>query len=155
MGERTKYIHYGHSNFDRDLFVTPRNRRHFVKPSGGLWASPVGAKFGWKEWCEEENFRSCDPENAFMFMLCPGAKVAHIFSRRDMVVLPQIESDHSMWVSLDFEKMMEQGYDAVELHLSDEDRTSVGYLDGLYWCLYGWDCDSILVLNPDVIVVGE
>ena len=40
-------------------------------------------------------------------------------------------------------------YDAIELHLSDE--VTDDYLESLYFKLYGWDCDSILIMNPDII----
>ena len=45
---------------------------------------------------------------------------------------------------IDFESLS-KSYDAIELHLSDSE-------DNLYMMLYGWDCDSILIMNPDVIV---
>ena len=51
-----EYIHYGHSEFRPELFREIKNRYAFVKPLGGLWASPVDAKLGWKEWCTDENF---------------------------------------------------------------------------------------------------
>jgi len=45
-------------------------------------------------------------------------------------------------VFLDFEKIKES-YDAIELLISKDQR--------LYYKLYGWDCDCILVLNKDAI----
>ncbi|MFR3519297.1 MAG: hypothetical protein ACLTT4_12785 [Coprobacillus cateniformis] len=44
---------------------------------------------------------------------------------------------------LDFEELKRQ-YDAIEVNISND--------YGLYWKLYGWDCDSILVMNSDVVV---
>lgn len=50
----------------------------------------------------------------------------------------------------DFEKAYYLGIDAIELHLS-EDESPDG-MNGLYWLLYGWDCDSILILNPKIVI---
>ena len=60
--------------------------------------------------------------------------------------LPKQETELSAveWVFIDFEKLAEQGWDAVEVKISNDMR--------LYWALYGWDCDSILIMNPDVVV---
>ena len=141
-----KWIHYGHKSFDGNRFMPIRNCRNFLKPHGGLWASPVDAEFGWKAWCEREEFRECDAENSFTFTLKPEAKVLRIKHIDDLIGLPRAEDALSFrdWCLLDFEKLLELGYDAIELVLSADPR--------LYWRLYGWDCDSILVMNPEVIV---
>lgn len=141
-----KYIHYGHKSFDRNRFAPIRNRRCFTKPDGGLWASPVDAEFGWKQWCDSEKFRECRMEDAFCFTLAPGARVLYIDNVCVLDGLPQVKNEfsYSGWCQLDFEKLLEMGYDAVEMSLSSDGR--------LYMELYGWDCDSIVILNPDVIV---
>lgn len=139
------YIHYGHTKFDREAFRPIHNRRSFTKPEGGLWASPVDAEFGWKQWCDREEFRECQMNNSFTFTLSENARVITILSVNGAKVLPQQDNPIGFdWVMPDFEKLLEQGWDAVELVLSND--------WGLYWSLYGWDCDSIVILNPDVIV---
>lgn len=147
-----EYIHYGNTKFDPDLFRPIRNE--FVKPLGGMWASPVGAGYGWKDWNENSNFRECDEANSFRFTLKEGANVVHIYSVDDLKGLPQ-RKKKLLWSScmLDFEKMLEQGVDAIELHLSEEkEHEPTG---GLYFELYGWDCDSILIMNKDIIQMIE
>lgn len=141
-----KYIHYGHRYFDRTRFAPIRNERCFTKPLGGLWASPVDAEFGWKDWCDSEKFRECNLENSFTFTLTPEAKVLYIDNVSVLDGLPQVKNEfsYSGWCQLDFEKLLEQGYDAVEMSLSSDGR--------LYMKLYGWDCDSIVILNSEVIV---
>lgn len=144
-----KYIHYGHKNFDREKFGNIRNYKGFTKPYGGFWASPVDAEFGWKEWCEREDFRECSLGCSFTFTLSPEAKVLYIDDVGKLNGLPEAEYEFALseWRLLDFEKLLEQGYDAVEMNLSSDGR--------LYWALYGWDCDSILILNPDIVEVLE
>ncbi len=145
------YIHYGHKAFDPALFNKPTNEYLFNKPHGGLWASRIDAAFGWKEWTEREEFCSCSEDNSFRFSLSKDAKVYHIYCKKDVEAMPlQIRQGHYT-LTPDFEKTLEMGYDAVEYHLSEEIEPENEY-DGLYWVLYGWDCDSIVVLNPAIVV---
>lgn len=138
------YIHYGHATFDSNLFKPIQNEQCWIKPIGGLWASPIDAKLGWKDWCEREEFRECIEENSFIFTL-PEANIFVIDSVEKLKELPTIADP--VWKSIstliDFKKCIEHGYDAIELNLSADHR--------LYWELYGWDCDSILIMNPDKI----
>lgn len=140
------YIHYGHATFDPNIFKPIQNKQCWVKPKGGLWASPIDAKLGWKDWCEREEFRECIEENSFRFTL-PEANIFIIDSVEKLKDLPTISDSIGISIStlIDFEKCIALGYDAIELNLSADYR--------LYWDLYGWDCDSILVMNPDKIKI--
>lgn len=52
---------------------------------------------------------------------------------------------------IDFEKCLRLGIDAIELcWYGDEYKDLVN--GDLYFELYGWDCDSMVVLNPEAIV---
>ena len=51
-----EYIHYGSANFDPCCFMQVANQSFITKPRGGLWASRVDAKRGWRDWCEGEEF---------------------------------------------------------------------------------------------------
>lgn len=142
---KTRYIHYsrkGWRHFDPTIFQEVRNQPSFEKPTGGFWGSPVNAKYGWKDWCKDEAFIDCDKETSFEFTLSDTANVIHIHSAKDVddLDLPKLPTGY-----MDFEKMKEIGIDAIELHLSDENNNQ------LYWQFYGWDCDSILVLNKEVV----
>ena len=136
------YIHYGHTKFDPMLFVDIKNEM-FVKPKGGLWASDINAEYGWKDWCTDEEFRDCQIENSFKFKLKEGSKVLTIDNAEMLSGLPQQESIYRfLSVFLDFEKIKEE-YDAIEVFISSDHQ--------LYYDLYGWDCDSLLVLNKECI----
>lgn len=155
-----KYIHYGSHAYLPELFCDIHNTYMSVKPTGGLWASPVDANFGWKDWCKESGARDCKEENSFTFTLAENAKVYHIYSVSNLLKLPQ-KRDANLakcidQIFLDFEAIKNSGIDAIELHLSEEKIESVGSLGNrLYYTLYGWDCDSILIMNPDIIVPCE
>lgn len=151
------YIHYGSEHFQPEQFNPIKNRVYpWVKPEheSGMWASPVKSNWGWKKWCIGENFHVDRLEKSFRFTLAKDARVCHLRSVDDLLKLPIIHSIYNdrnidLFCCIDFEKAM-QDYDAIELHLTQEPPMEFGEL-GLYYLLYGWDCDSILVLNPDVV----
>jgi len=62
-----KYIHYGSNCFDPSKFVEIKNEKYFNKPVGGLWASNIDAKFGWKEWCQGNDYGSGGLKNLLHF----------------------------------------------------------------------------------------
>ena len=145
------YIHYGSANFNPSCFTQITNRDQLrVKPNGGLWASRVDAKHGWRNWCEGEEFRLENLNTCFRFLITPAAKVAHLYTSKDLDRLPHRNDCSNQWEFYpDFEQMVSDGWDAIELHLSSTDKNWDD--DGLYWRLYGWDCDSILIMNPKII----
>ena len=146
MTSNPTYVHYGHEFFDKNIFSDIENSRYLSKPNGGLWASNTCAKYSWKHWCLENNFVSCTEENKFCFTLSDDARVLYINDVKDLETLSKIDSDLRFvsWVLLDFENLMEF-YDAIEVNISADPE--------LYFKLYGWDCDSILIMNPNVIIL--
>lgn len=146
---RDVFIHYGHKKFSDALWDEIKNV-NFVKPYGGLWASIVDAKYGWKEWCKDSNFRKCDIDNSFCFKLKENARVLTINSIEELKTHPKDkncpECMDPVYYCLDFEELKKK-YDAIEVNISKDER--------LYWDLYGWDCDSILILNKNVIQIVD
>lgn len=136
-----KHIFITVINILTKTYLNQLKNRTLPKPFGGLWASRVNAKWGWKDWCESEEFRECNKNNSFSFVISDVAKILQINSVKDIENLPLI-SKNSSWICLDFEELS-RDYDAIEVNISEDEM--------LYWNLYGWDCDSILVMNPDVI----
>lgn len=157
------YIHYGSDHFDKSLFRPVKNRDiEWTKPVAGtgFWASDVDAKLGWKSWCESEEWNLDRLDKSFTFSLTPDARVKHIRSLEDLFELPCIGDKpdyskrndpnyyhHSYYLfnnyHIDFEKAKDE-YDAIEVHISE--------CHLLYDILYAWDCDSILIMNPDIIM---
>ena len=149
------YIHYGSDKFELEKFQPIKNKMLSVKPTGGLWASPIYAKEGWREWCERNNFQYCDLKKFFVFGLKPETRVLFIDDVKQLDDLPKAENpaifeNFNFWVCLDFEKLSKE-YDAIEITLSEEKSHKGEFWGGLYDKLYGWDCDSICVMNPDCI----
>lgn len=137
--------------FDTERFTPIQNCYPRNKPIGGLWASEVDAQFGWKTWCEGEQYRTehYTDDNCFKFNLAENAKILTLSCIGDVEALPQLGAQDICGFKPNFEEIMAMGYDAVDYRLSDDYGSA---FDNLYWCLYGWDCDSILVLNPNVII---
>lgn len=156
------YIHYGTPHFNIKSWVKPTNsdRCGGIKPNGGLWASPVDPPFlGWKEWCEDNNYRLSSFDFWFTFELKTDSKILRIHSLEDLYkyrqyysvselypessVTSELESYQRLEVqNILFDKIIADGYDAIEVYQSE----------GIYWALYGWDVDSLLVLNPECII---
>lgn len=152
--ESTKtYIHYIKENvpghFDLLKFRGIRNRPiPWTKPEAGsgLWGSPVDSTWGWKEWNERAEYRECKDEFSFKFRLKPGNKVLTLKNKPDIEGIPMLAELADIRNSFvneyhpDFEKLAGM-VDAIEI----ED------INPFYMSLYGWDCESILVLNPYII----
>lgn len=123
------------------------------KPLGGLWASPVDSERSWYEWSRGENFHTERLSKSFEFELSPEARVLELTPdnvwelpvwKPGMFEQNRISrSPVSMVMNVDFEALA-RDYDVLECSLTK--------YPSLYWSLYGWDCDCILVMNPEVIV---
>ena len=152
--ESKEYIHYGSTTFDQTCWLEPTN--DWVKPRGGLWASPIDAEFGWKDWNEWEKFSECNDECSFKFTIKFGYRVLYLESAEDFLTLdPKYISSGDVkslfddtsfklvWIHLDFERLKSDGICAVEIK---HNRVT----NKAFHC---WDCDSIVVLDKDAINV--
>ena len=139
----TIYIHYGTNSYDKNKFKDIKNRYLMSKPLGGLWASEVNDAYGWKQWCEDNDYNMFSINKSFKFKLKKESNIVTINKVEDLEKLPKIETEFNLWITLDFEKLVSLGVDAIKLNLSNDIR--------LYQALYGWDCDSILIMNKEYI----
>jgi len=129
--------------FDRKKFNSIKNRMH-VKPEGGLWASPINSTWGWKDWCESESYGDLSSNFEFEF----EGNVFVINSLQDAMKMPwrEVEGYRSIKYP-DYEKMIELGYDAILLTENGQQETRYSEPS-----LYGWDCESVLVMNPSGVL---
>lgn len=143
------YIHYGSPAWDPERWRSIEDRPYENKPSGGLWASAEDTEFGWADWCAKiERYRETLKES-FTFQLDENANVLVLASVDDLAKLPE-EPDFlgrtgGLCKNIQFSKLLDEGVDVIDFRLSED--------PDLYFEMYGWDCDSVLVLNKDVIVV--
>ena len=141
----TIYIHYGHNKFDKDKFKPIKNVKSLgIKPNGGFWGCRKDANRSWFDWCIREDYEVDSLKKSFEFTISKNAKILTIDNHKKLDKIPKRDDiDTSIvYMALDFEKLSE-GYDAIEVFISKDEQ--------LYWDLYGWDCDSILIMNPDII----
>lgn len=152
---KTVYIHYGATRFDPEKGFPIKNEINWTKPVGGLWASRKDASFGWKDWCEREDFEECVDSNSFLFTIKDESKIATISDLSQLHRLPIIKDQLSPFApfgfNIDFEKCVQTGIDAIELCWYGDEFKNISS-GNLYSALYGWDCDSIVVLNPDAVI---
>ena len=159
MGKDTIYIHYASHEEDSTGFepfqIMVGNcfaNNYSTKPVG-LWASPVDSEYGWKDFVLAEDFGKL--YHSWKFKLKKDAKILHVYKNEDILpyVVPEEKRDQE---SLDAKKYylvswhwnpnVYDDYDGVELHYC-HDIESLRY--GFF---YSWDCDSIVIWNPNIIV---
>lgn len=137
------YIHCGSDKFDITKFEKVKNFIGYSKPiDGGLWASPVNSKYAWKE---APVIKRLQDKKSFSFKISDSAKILKIEKKEDLINLPRtIEDGKGMFnISLDFEKISQE-YDMIYCNAIPESE-----LDKL---LPKWECECILVMNPQIII---
>lgn len=148
-----KYIVLGKTELKKELFNKDLTNDGINKPVGGLWSSPYtpGKKYisDWDRFCKEENFDKEDWSKGIIFKLKDNARIYTIDSYEDLTVLVNKYPNEKSIIrtdALDFNKIAED-YDAIHLTEEGQWKTRNTYPN----TLYGWDCETLLVLNYDSI----
>jgi len=143
-----KVISYGNGNsFDKEKWNDIINC-HF-KPKGGLWTSPIDSKYGWKNWCQDNEFGDLSE----YFELEISGVICTINSVYDLQKLP-ILRNKEFWPYnyIDFQLMKRNGIDAIHLTEKGERTTRFTMWDDCDVSLYGWDCETVFIMNKDCIM---
>lgn len=140
------FAHYGHERFVKELFCPVVNEPGWIKPAfgTGFYASDVDSEYGWKQWVEDEQFHLDKYLSSFfLFKVKEDARIFHLRTLEDMCNAPEAPNPFGLkgHYLIDFEKLS-QYYDAIDYYETSE----------LHYPLYGWDCDTLLVMNPDIII---
>lgn len=136
-------ITYGYTGFELCRFREIRNGMNYVKPHGGLWSSPVESNWGWKDWCKAEEFNLPYLQSHFKFKYY--GNILTIDSLDDLKVI--LYHQHDGKDKIDFEFLMEKRVGAIHLTERGQHATHLSTPG-----LYGWDCESVLVMNPNYII---
>jgi len=141
MGQATmQLIHYGSDIYDPNLFEEISDEPFRNKAKGGLWTSPVDANYGWKEWCEAEDFRTIDKSFKVEF----SGELLVINALSDLDELPWIESSGIHFIT--FQAICAGGFAYDAIYLTEKGEAETRYSSPL--SLYGWDCECVFILNP-------
>ena len=127
-------------SFCKELFVSIKNRKS-TKPEGGLWASPVGCAYGWKEWCEAESWKNLTSR----FETVYEGRTFVIDSLRDLSEFIWQENGYGFGFP-DYEAMMSIGIDGIYLTERGQNETRFTHPG-----LYGYDCECVLVMNQECV----
>ena len=147
----TQYIHYGNDHMDVNYNYDTDIEKNTLKckPPYGVWASRVDSNFGWKDWCEAEDFG--DLSISCKFTLKPSANILEIHEEED--ILPYIVNDYKSRLNefytiktkildeIDWNTLMKK-YDGLEVFMSHQLHMGV---------FNTWDCDSLVIWNLSVI----
>lgn len=154
---KTNYIEldlvtYGSQKFDPDLWEDVKNRNR-IKPKGGLWASTIEHE-GWKNWCQDNEYWGDFDFTIEKFFTKYIGNTVIIDSLGDMeykLEWYQIDPDSAFdFYAIDFEKMLNDGVDAI--YLTPKGQLETHMPEGCRGRdLYGWDCESIIIMNKDCI----
>jgi hypothetical protein len=154
--ERKMGLEVYHYSQLKDFIIFPikikNSTDNWCKPIGGLWCSPIGSNFGWED---------CDAGEQF---LQKGMTKAELKLEGEFIIINTAEDlDKLPWNKLyedsdiefiDFEKIVREGVDAIYLTEEGLRQTRLPYRIGYgfkFRNLYGWDCESVLILNERCI----
>ena len=150
------YRHFGSEVFHPEYFTKIINGPSRSKPYGGLWASRVNASCGWEEFCQREHYNTASLRKHFDFTL-PDANVYLIRTMKDLSALPMRENPNPAVYGMylpDFEKCVRLGIDAIELAWYGDEFSQAGS-GPVGNALRSWNCDSIVILKPDIILTED
>ena len=150
-----RYIVLGKTELKEELFNTNLTNNGINKPKGGLWSSPYNKDTisGWYQFCKDENFIKGDNSVGVIFSLKEEARIYTIDTKEDLDNLankyPIVVKEnlrYNFMSTIDYTKVSKD-YDAI--YLTDKGQWATRFSRPN--TLYGWDCETLLVLNFNAI----
>lgn len=162
MKDKIIYEHLGDDEIDFNYEYEQPEIGGF-KPQG-LWASPKDSKYNWRNWCKENDFKFESLQHHFEFYLKPYAKILKVDSVDSLVkVASKYKGEEISQSRLPIYNYFSKVYTAANFqftHYLDFETISKDY-DGfevlissdphLYYVMYGYDVDSLIIWNLKVI----
>ena len=148
-------VHYTN---EKDWGLRPirlRARPGMMKPRGGIWASPLGCDFGWREWCKEGRLRFLKPYRVYLEVTLERALLVNQVEDLDKLLwTPLLPGVTTISQRPDWGAMKRRGIDVVYVTEAGERATRFSAFRDRYSGrgLYGWDCESLLILRERAVV---
>lgn len=143
------FIHCGDNKYNSEKFKSVKNIPNASKPEGGLWASEINDDYGWLDWCSKTKYNiHSDINNSFKFKIKNNANIVYIEKPYDPLFKLPLLPSKMPYYCIDFEECINRGIDAIYTKLYSKD-----YPHGSFLVAYigEWDCNSILILNKNII----
>lgn len=113
----------------------------------GLWGCPIDSNFGWKEWCEKEEFFIGN--DLFTFKLKDNAKIYVVNNYEDLERISTLK-DRFGRGSINFKELLANNYDGI--YVTENAIKSLRFLKGNVQDLSCWNVESVCIFNPNVII---
>lgn len=150
----TSYMHYGNKVFYAEHFHSVGTSGYTLKPTHGFWGSVENSENGWKQWCQKEGFCGDKLDLCLRFNLMPNAKVMKVQTLDDIAYLiKNYPAPFTSKISI-YESYVRMGlpYKAIDYGKMSKDFDGIEYSYTKLGNILGqWDCDSVIIFNPDVI----
>ena len=154
----TVWITYGSDKFDKNKFepitLNWRTQLNNKPASGGLWACPLNAEYGWKDWCQDEDFNTSSLDKSFTFKLKYCAPIYVIDTKEDLINISTKKADEALYnlYCIDYERLMDEGFCGIYVTKNGSRlRSDIRIGDKTILGLSCWDVESICVFYPEVI----
>lgn len=141
-------VHYGTDNIVLSHIVNKIKNidtNHYTKPisTSTVWFSPYDSLYSWYDFCIEEELGIDRLNKKVYFLLEDNVRIKYVNTYKDLQNLPNYTSDDG--IKIDYEKLV-RNYDLLWVnHI-------VGHIyDPVNLCLAGWDCESVVLLNPRIL----
>lgn len=112
------------------------------KPAEGLWGSPIDSKFGWKEYVKSET--DLTTTGKYEYELTVDTSDVLIINSADDVAKIPLKKGQGKTPMMDFKALKEKGVKGVYL-------TAKGLSELRNADFYGWDCESLLILDESIV----
>lgn len=154
--ERAIFVHYGDEMYDADkVEEISFFRNHLNKPKrGGIWLSPKGSKYGWKDWAKDSNYPRFQDKYRWEVSLKSDARIVACVDFTDFMLLPtsklfidgQFACDY-----FDLRKLQESGFHGIYVGMDIIIKTAKYQIGPTSPTFKFWDCETLLLFNSEKI----